>query len=198
MVKCLPTMWETWVRSLGGEDPLEKEMATHSSTLAWKIPWTEERGRLQFMALQRVRHNWATSLSLLGYLKYAFEMPISSALLFSFLKKYPWLLCSHSSAVDFWDHGPMGSRVCYWRPWVGEGHVCIAPSTVWWHWGSGTGSAKDLHYKWCFCGGYHQSAGISWSDSFSAKCENGQRGRETYDSWIRVSYLTIDIITFDL
>ena len=47
MVKCVPTMWETWVRSLGQEDPLEKEMATHSSTLAWKIPWTEEPGRLQ-------------------------------------------------------------------------------------------------------------------------------------------------------
>ena len=44
MVKHLPTMWETWVQSLGWEDPLEKEMATHSSTLAWKIPWTEERG----------------------------------------------------------------------------------------------------------------------------------------------------------
>ena len=42
MVKCLPTMWETWVRSLGWEDPLEKEMATHSSTLAWKIPWMEK------------------------------------------------------------------------------------------------------------------------------------------------------------
>ena len=47
MVKRLPTMWETWVQSLGQEDPLEKEMATHSSTLAWKIPWTEEPGRLQ-------------------------------------------------------------------------------------------------------------------------------------------------------
>ena len=47
MVKCLPTTRETWVRSLGPEDPLEKEMATHLSTLAWKIPWTEERGRLQ-------------------------------------------------------------------------------------------------------------------------------------------------------
>ena len=47
MVKCLPAMRETWVRSLGGEDPLEKEMETHSSTLAWKIPWTEEPGRLQ-------------------------------------------------------------------------------------------------------------------------------------------------------
>ena len=54
MVKCLPTMGETWIRSLGGEDPLEKEMATYSSTLAWKIPWTEEPGRLQSMGLQRV------------------------------------------------------------------------------------------------------------------------------------------------
>ena len=43
-VKCLPTMWETWVQSLSREDPLEKEMATHSSTLAWKIPWMEEPG----------------------------------------------------------------------------------------------------------------------------------------------------------
>ena len=55
MVKHLPTMQETQVQSLGWEDPLEKEMATHSSTLAWKIPWTEERGRLQSMELQRVR-----------------------------------------------------------------------------------------------------------------------------------------------
>ena len=47
MVKCLPAMQETWVQSLGREDPLEKEMATHSSTLAWKIPWTEEPCRLQ-------------------------------------------------------------------------------------------------------------------------------------------------------
>ena len=46
MIKHLPAMWETWVQSLGWEDPLEKEMATHSSTLAWKIPWTEEPGRL--------------------------------------------------------------------------------------------------------------------------------------------------------
>ena len=62
MVKSLPAMQETWVRSLGREDPLEKEMATHSSTLAWKIPWMEEPGRLQ--GLQRVRHDQATSLSL--------------------------------------------------------------------------------------------------------------------------------------
>ena len=63
MVRCLPTMQETWVLSLGWEDPLEKEMATHSSTLAWKILWMEEPGRLQSMGSQRVRHDWATSLS---------------------------------------------------------------------------------------------------------------------------------------
>ena len=51
------TTRETWVRSLGQEDPLEKEMATHSSTLAWKIPWTEKPGRLQSMELQRVGHD---------------------------------------------------------------------------------------------------------------------------------------------
>ena len=57
MVKLLPTMWETRVQSLGWEDPLEKEMATHSSTLAWKIPWMEEPGSLQSMGLQRVGHD---------------------------------------------------------------------------------------------------------------------------------------------
>ena len=55
---------ETQVRSLGWEDPLEKEMATHPRTLTWKNPWTEEPGKLQSMGLQRVGHNWVTSLSL--------------------------------------------------------------------------------------------------------------------------------------
>ena len=64
MEKHLPTMWETWVQSLGWEDLREKKMATHSSTLGWKTPWTEEPGRLQSMGSQRVRHNSATSLSL--------------------------------------------------------------------------------------------------------------------------------------
>ena len=54
-------MQETWVWSLGQEDPLEKEMATHSSILAWKILWSEEPGGLQSMGLQRVGHDWATS-----------------------------------------------------------------------------------------------------------------------------------------
>ena len=57
MVKRLPTMWETWVQSLGQEDLLETEMATHSSLLAWKISWMEEPGRLQSMGLQRAGHN---------------------------------------------------------------------------------------------------------------------------------------------
>ena len=57
MVKCLPAMRETSVPFLGREDPLEKEMAIHSSTLAWKISWMEEPGRLQSMGLQRVRHD---------------------------------------------------------------------------------------------------------------------------------------------
>ena len=56
-VKRLPEMQETWVQSLGQEDPLEKEIATHSSTLAWKIPCTEKPGRLQFMGSQRVGHD---------------------------------------------------------------------------------------------------------------------------------------------
>ena len=56
-VKRLPTMQEAWVRSLGQEDPLEKEMATHSSIHAWKIPWTKEPGGLQSMGLQRVGHD---------------------------------------------------------------------------------------------------------------------------------------------
>ena len=62
MAQTLFTMWEIRVRALGWEDPLEKEMAIHSSTIAWKIPWTEEPGRLQSMGSQRVGHDWAASL----------------------------------------------------------------------------------------------------------------------------------------
>ena len=57
MVKNLPAIQETWVRSLSREDPLEEGTATHSSILAWRIPWTQEPGRLQPMGLQRVRHD---------------------------------------------------------------------------------------------------------------------------------------------
>ena len=68
-VKNLPAMWKTWVWSLGREDPLEKGMATHSSILAWRIPWTEEPDGLQSMGLQRVGHNWATNT-------FTFSLPI--------------------------------------------------------------------------------------------------------------------------
>ena len=56
-LKCLPLMRKTWVQSLGQEDPLEKEMATHSRILAWRIPWTEQPGGLQSTGSQRVRHD---------------------------------------------------------------------------------------------------------------------------------------------
>ena len=58
-VKNMPAIQETWVRSLCREDPLEEEMATHSSILAWRIPWTDELGSLQSIGLHRVRHNWS-------------------------------------------------------------------------------------------------------------------------------------------
>ena len=62
-LKHLPAMQETWVQSLGQEDSLEKEMATHSSVLAWRIPWMEEPGGLLSMGSQRVRHDFVTSLT---------------------------------------------------------------------------------------------------------------------------------------
>ena len=65
-LKRLPAMQETRVQSLGRKDPLEKEMATYSSILAWRIPWMEEPGRLQSTGLQRVGHDWAISLHSLG------------------------------------------------------------------------------------------------------------------------------------
>ena len=65
VVKNLPAVQETWVQSLGQEDLLEKEMATHSSILAWRVSWTEEPGGLQSMGLQRIRHDWATNAYLL-------------------------------------------------------------------------------------------------------------------------------------
>ena len=67
MVKSLPAMLETWVQSLGREDPLKKGMATHSSILAWRIPWTEKPGGLQSTGLQRVRRDWATNSFTLSF-----------------------------------------------------------------------------------------------------------------------------------
>ena len=74
-VKHLPTVQETWVQSLGRENLLEKEIAVHSSILAWKIPWMEEPGRLQSMGLQRVGHNWVTSLHFQTFPKLNIYLP---------------------------------------------------------------------------------------------------------------------------
>ena len=81
MVKHPPAMQETQAGSLGREDPLEKEMPTHSSTLAWKIPWMEEPGGLQSMGSQRVGHDSMTSLSLTLWLKMEKEMVTHSCIL---------------------------------------------------------------------------------------------------------------------
>ena len=69
MVKNLPAVWETQLQPLDQEDPLEKGMASHSIILAWRIPWTEEPGSLQFVGLQKVRHNWVTSTTINFYLE---------------------------------------------------------------------------------------------------------------------------------
>ena len=81
MVKRLPTVRDTRIRSLGQEDPLEKEMATLSNTLAWKIPWTKECGRLQSMGSQRVGHDWATSHTFIHVLAHGLHNSPSRCLL---------------------------------------------------------------------------------------------------------------------
>ena len=98
-VKRLPTMRETWVRSLGQEDPLEKAMAPHSSTLAWKTPWTEKPGRLQSMGSPRVGHDWATSLSLFTFMHWRRKWQPTPVLL-------PGKLHGLRSLVDYspWGH----------------------------------------------------------------------------------------------
>ena len=73
MVKNLPARQEMWVQSLDWEDPLEKRMATQSNILAWRIPWTEELGRLQSMDSHRVGHDWATNTFTVSYVDYTFS-----------------------------------------------------------------------------------------------------------------------------
>ena len=113
-LKHLPGIQETRVRSLGREDPLEKEMATHSSTLAWRIPWREEPGRLQSMGLKRVRHDWATSLSL-WFLVLLFNCSVvSSSLWPRGLHPCPSLsprVFSNSYPLSQWCHPTISSSV---------------------------------------------------------------------------------------
>ena len=109
-LKCLPAMWETWVRSLGREDSLEKEMATHSSILAWRIPWTEEIGGLVHGS-QRVGHDRATSLhftssttqTTLTSADLSLHSPPSLARLWlpvkSFLRRQQWFRVARCSGI---------------------------------------------------------------------------------------------------
>ena len=101
-VKCLPAVRETRVQSLGWEDPLEKEMATHSSTIVWKIPRTKEPGRLQSMGSQRVGHDWATSHTYItesGNPKMAFRYLFFGKLCFSKWAPRSFLLPQTSFAL---------------------------------------------------------------------------------------------------
>ena len=82
-VKNLPAILETWVWSMGWEDPLEKRMATHSSILAWRIPWTEESGGLQSMGSQRDRHSWVTDTFIFHFTENLLMLSFSDFLLTS-------------------------------------------------------------------------------------------------------------------
>ena len=101
MIKKLPAMQKTWVWSLGQEDPLEKGMAAHSSTLAWRIPWTEEPGGLQSMGSQRIEHGWATH----------FHFSLDPFLTCS--HPSPFLLSAVSLSSDF-NLWPLAFHGCIW------------------------------------------------------------------------------------
>ena len=109
MIKNLPAVWETWIWTLGPEDPLEKGMATHSRVLAWKIPSTEEPGGLQSMGLQRVRHDWATNVP--------WSMPLRSYLQFIWRDGWPHpsflgkLSSRRGAGIKIWVAGPL---VWFW------------------------------------------------------------------------------------
>ena len=100
MVKNMPAIWETQVRSLDWEDPLEEGMATHSSILAWRIPWTEEPGGLQSMGSHRVRHDWATNTFTLQSFTYFTNL----TLLISFISLITWKNLSQSPSLQEWAH----------------------------------------------------------------------------------------------
>ena len=121
-LKCLPAMWETWVRFQGREDPLGKEMATHSSIVAWRIPWTEEPGGLQSMGLQRVRPDWATLLTYLLNTKHRCSIQDRTSLVAQMAKNLPGM-----QEIQVWSLGwedplekemAIHSSILAWRiPW---------------------------------------------------------------------------------
>ena len=116
-LKHLPRMQETKVQSLGRDDPLEKEMATHSNTLAWRIPWREESGRLQSRGLQRVGHDWETSLSLSLYLT---QIPYRSSHL------SPIVHCTAHAWLSFWlKYTPFSLTVSHTYPFFHSNYFVL-------------------------------------------------------------------------
>ena len=134
------TLWETWVRSLVREDPLEKEMAPHSSTLAWKIPWTEEPGRLQSIGLHRVGHDWATALSrvasggLLAVIAISWLVEASPGVLLHFhvVLLLCACVCSHvlflKGHLSYWIRNPLHSSMT--SCWLITSAVTLLPCKV--------------------------------------------------------------------
>ena len=178
MVKRLPGMRETQVWPLVWEDPLEKEMATHSSTLTWKIPWTEEPVRLQSMGSLRVGHDWATSLSLFLLVHLSFWRRTFLTRLFrqhvirlaagmiSLLLNWHWVgsggwggvHCLRAQNRSF-------GRLHLFLPWDHLRGACIRPLWVVEGWAvcAGPGSfpvpqvmlsswEELFFFNWCFCG----------------------------------------------
>ena len=101
-IKNLPAMQETWVRSLGQKDPLGKGMATHSSILTWRIPWTEEPGGLHSMGSQSVRHSWATN---------TFTLFLFFAVVFFYYLVFKTLICSVTESCLFFSNSH--ASVCF-------------------------------------------------------------------------------------
>ena len=146
-VKNLPTVWETWVQTLGQEDPLEKGTATHSSILAWELPWTEEPSRLQPMGSQRVGHDWATNIftftfQIIWSSKPNYEFESDSQFVAETRKALgvlktscwdcPWslMVSRHCSLSDTHRRSPVGDQgeKCKWIPAVWQ-YVCFL-----WEW----------------------------------------------------------------
>ena len=103
-VKNLPAVWETWVRSLGQEDPLDEGMATHSSTLAWRIPGTGEPGGLQSMGSQRVGHDWATKNSTEHWVEFSVRYSRASNKIVKSLKNQSGLCKFMIEEYRWWSH----------------------------------------------------------------------------------------------
>ena len=156
MVTNLPAVRETWVQSLGWEDPLEEGMATHSSILAWRIPWTEEPGGLQSVESQRVRHDWATKQSIAGIdIKPQLSIsPLLAALILPYASEqhHPRTSSPQTHAVWPWGEGICPFRPCFiqflkYRGTVREGRLRrTVKSSLAWNCTSGRKELLNLLY----------------------------------------------------